>query len=153
MKRPPIQLPTLLLAVGFLALVIPVDRRWPTATPRRARRPTTCSAWSATASPAAETGRPAAALDPPPRNFTSGEFKFDADKDGVTGTDEDLLIVIKKGGAAFGGNPVMVPWMHAVRCGGRQPDRLHPLARDHPNAASNVAPRLRALGLCYPAAS
>ena len=50
------------------------------------------------------------AIDPPPRNFNRGEFKFDADKDGVTGTDEDLFIVIKKGGAAFGGNPVMVPW-------------------------------------------
>lgn len=57
-------------------------------------------------------GPASAAIDPPPRNFTLGEFKFDADKDGVTGTDEDLFTVIKKGGAAFGGNPVMVPWTH-----------------------------------------
>jgi len=52
-----------------------------------------------------------AAIDPRPRDFTSGEFKFDADKDGVIGTDEDLAIVIEKGGGAFGGNPVMVPWL------------------------------------------
>ena len=56
-------------------------------------------------------GPAAAAVDPRPRDFTSGEFKFDADKDGVTGSDEDLFIVIKKGGAPFGGNPVMVPWV------------------------------------------
>lgn len=57
-------------------------------------------------------GPAGAAIDPPPRNFALGDFKFDADKDGVTGTDEDLFGVIKKGGAAFGGNPVMVPWTH-----------------------------------------
>ena len=56
-------------------------------------------------------GPAALAVDPPPRNFTTGVFKFDADKDGVVGTDEDLRLVIKKGAAAFGGNPVMVPWM------------------------------------------
>jgi mono/diheme cytochrome c family protein len=56
-------------------------------------------------------GPAAAAVDPRPRDFTSGSFKFDADKDGITGTDEDLFIVIKKGGAPFGGNPVMVPWV------------------------------------------
>ena len=55
-------------------------------------------------------GPAGSAIDPPPRNFTLGEFKFDADKDGVTGTNEDLSIVIKKGGVSFGGNPVMVPW-------------------------------------------
>jgi mono/diheme cytochrome c family protein len=57
-------------------------------------------------------GPASAAIDPSPRNFTLGRFKFDADKDGATGTDEDLFVVIKKGGAAFGGNPVMVPWSH-----------------------------------------
>ena len=56
-------------------------------------------------------GPAGSAIDPPPRNFNLGEFKFDADKDGVTGTDEDLFVVIKKGGAPFGGNPVMVPWV------------------------------------------
>jgi mono/diheme cytochrome c family protein len=56
-------------------------------------------------------GPAAAAVDPRPRDFTAGEFKFDADKDGVAGTDEDLFIVIQKGGAPFGGNPVMVPWV------------------------------------------
>ena len=55
-------------------------------------------------------GPAGAAIDPPPRNFNLGEFKFDADKDGHAGTDEDLFLVIKKGGASFGGNPVMVSW-------------------------------------------
>jgi mono/diheme cytochrome c family protein len=46
----------------------------------------------------------------PPRDFTKGEFKFDTDKDGKTGTDADLKNVITKGGAAFGGSPMMAPW-------------------------------------------
>ena len=50
------------------------------------------------------------ALTPPPRDFSVGAFKFDADKDGKTGTDADLKLVITKGAAAFGGNPTMVPW-------------------------------------------
>ncbi len=56
-------------------------------------------------------GPVAEVLDPPPRNFVAGVFKFDADKDGTIGTDEDLAMVIKQGGSAFGGNPVMVPWL------------------------------------------
>ena len=51
-----------------------------------------------------------AALQPPPRDFTKGEFKFDTDKDGKTGTDADLTNVIKNGAAAFGGSPMMAPW-------------------------------------------
>jgi mono/diheme cytochrome c family protein len=50
------------------------------------------------------------ALNPPPRNFTEHKFKFDTDKDGKTGTDADLKNVITKGGAAFGGSPLMAPW-------------------------------------------
>lgn len=51
-----------------------------------------------------------AALQPPPRNFTKGVFKFDTDKDGKTGTDADLKNVITQGAAAFGGSPLMAPW-------------------------------------------
>jgi len=49
---------------------------------------------------------------PMPRDFSVGEFKFDADGDGRTGTDRDLFLVIRDGGAAAGGNPLMAPWGH-----------------------------------------
>lgn len=51
-----------------------------------------------------------AALNPPPRDFTQASFKFDTNGDGKTGTDEDLSNVIRNGGAAFGGSPLMAPW-------------------------------------------
>lgn len=51
-----------------------------------------------------------AALQPPPRDFTTADFKFDTDGDGKKGTDADLKNVIKKGGMAFGGSPLMAPW-------------------------------------------
>ncbi len=54
-------------------------------------------------------GPVAAALDPKPRNFTVGDFKFDANKDGKKGTSEDLKLVIKQGAAAFGGSAMMMP--------------------------------------------
>jgi len=50
------------------------------------------------------------ALNPKPRDFSVGEFKFDADKDGTTGTDADLKLVIKNGSSAYGGSPMMAPW-------------------------------------------
>jgi mono/diheme cytochrome c family protein len=53
-----------------------------------------------------------AALQPPPRNFTVADFKFDANKDGKPGEDEDLLLVITNGAAAYGGSPLMAPWGH-----------------------------------------
>lgn len=49
-------------------------------------------------------------LQPPPRDFSIGEFMFDTDKDGKTGTDADLAAVITKGAGAFGGNQMMAPW-------------------------------------------
>jgi mono/diheme cytochrome c family protein len=49
-------------------------------------------------------------LQPPPRNFAIGEFVFDTDKDGKTGTDADLKAVITKGAGAFGGNQMMAAW-------------------------------------------
>ncbi|MCG8590019.1 MAG: cytochrome c [Proteobacteria bacterium] len=51
-----------------------------------------------------------AALDPKPRDFSAGDFKLDADKDGKSGTDADLAAIIKQGAGAFGGSPLMAPW-------------------------------------------
>jgi cytochrome c oxidase cbb3-type subunit 2 len=48
--------------------------------------------------------------EPKPRDFTAAVFKFDTDKDGSTGTDADLLNVVKTGAAAYGGNPLMAGW-------------------------------------------
>jgi mono/diheme cytochrome c family protein len=42
-------------------------------------------------------------LDPPPRDFTKGEWKFG-------GTDKDLFEVITNGAASKGGSPLMTPW-------------------------------------------
>jgi mono/diheme cytochrome c family protein len=47
---------------------------------------------------------------PPPRDFTVGDFKYDADKDGTIGSDADLKAVIAKGAGAFGGNMMMAAW-------------------------------------------
>jgi len=52
------------------------------------------------------------ALQPPPRDFTVGDFKLDADKDGKPGSDADLMLVLAQGAAAFGGSPMMAPWSH-----------------------------------------
>ncbi len=52
-----------------------------------------------------------AALNPKPRDLSSGSFAFDTDKDGKTGTDADLKNVITQGAMAFGGSPLMAPWM------------------------------------------
>jgi mono/diheme cytochrome c family protein len=51
-----------------------------------------------------------AVLQPPPRDLSLGEFKFDTDSDGTPGTDTDLQEVITKGAGAFGGNQMMAPW-------------------------------------------
>ena len=42
-------------------------------------------------------------LDPPPRDFTKGDFKFG-------GSDQEIYEVIINGGAAKGGSPLMAPW-------------------------------------------
>ncbi len=54
-------------------------------------------------------GPVAAALDPKPRDYTKGDFKFDANGDGKPGTDEDIALVIKNGAAAYGGSAMMMP--------------------------------------------
>jgi mono/diheme cytochrome c family protein len=52
------------------------------------------------------------ALTPRPRDFSTGDFKFDTDNDGSAGTDADLDNVITKGAAVFGGSPLMALWGH-----------------------------------------
>lgn len=52
------------------------------------------------------------ALNPRPRDFSKGVFKFDTDNDGKTGTDADLMNVISKGAGVYGGSPLMAPWGH-----------------------------------------
>lgn len=52
------------------------------------------------------------ALTPAPRDFSTGDFKFDADKDGTAGTDADLTLIIKNGAGAYGGSMLMAPWGH-----------------------------------------
>lgn len=42
-----------------------------------------------------------------PRNFRAGEFKFDTNADGKTGTVDDLANVIQNGAARYGGSPLM----------------------------------------------
>ena len=49
-------------------------------------------------------------LQPPPRDFSMGDFKFDTDKDGTPGNDTDLKNVISKGAAEYGGSPLMAAW-------------------------------------------
>ncbi len=51
-----------------------------------------------------------AALNPRPRDFSTGEFKLDANKSGSPGEDEDLRLVIKNGGMAYGGSALMAGW-------------------------------------------
>jgi mono/diheme cytochrome c family protein len=42
-------------------------------------------------------------LNPPPRNFQAGDFKYG-------GTDKDIFEVISNGAASKGGSPLMAPW-------------------------------------------
>ena len=53
---------------------------------------------------------PGAVTDPKPRDFSTGEFKFDTDGDGKAGTDADLMNVIRNGAAKYGGSPMMTAW-------------------------------------------
>ena len=53
-------------------------------------------------------------IEPPPRDFSTGEFSFDADGNGTPGEDSDLELVITKGAAEFGGSPLMTPWGGAI---------------------------------------
>lgn len=63
--------------------------------------------------PAGKGDGPAAkGLEPPPRDFAVGDYKFDADKNGTPGEDADLRLVIQNGAAPYGGNPIMIAWAH-----------------------------------------
>jgi len=55
-------------------------------------------------------GPGAVGIQPSPRDFSKGDFKYDANKNGKTGEDADLKGVITKGAAEFGGSPLMTPW-------------------------------------------
>lgn len=59
-------------------------------------------------------GPGAAGLQPPPRDFSAGEFKFDANGNGTPGEEEDLEMVVAQGAGAFGGSPLMTPWAGAL---------------------------------------
>lgn len=52
----------------------------------------------------------APALNPKPRDFTSGVFYIDADADAETGEPADLARVIRYGPGTFGGSSAMPPW-------------------------------------------
>lgn len=64
--------------------------------------------------PAGKGDGPAAPKDPSPRDFSAGDFKYDADKDGKPGGDGDLALIAKDGAAAYGGSPLMVGWGAAL---------------------------------------
>jgi mono/diheme cytochrome c family protein len=51
-------------------------------------------------------------LNPPPRDFTAGDFKFGD-------SDADIFDVITNGGAPKGGSPLMAPWGAVIP----EPDR------------------------------
>lgn len=53
-------------------------------------------------------GAAAAALNPKPRSFAEGVYKYDTDNDGKTGTETDLFNIVTNGAAKFGGNMMMV---------------------------------------------
>lgn len=52
-------------------------------------------------------GAAAAALNPKPRDFSTGDFALDTDGDGKTGTEADIFNVIKDGAAKYGGAATM----------------------------------------------
>ena len=57
-------------------------------------------------------GPAGAALNPKPRDFSIGDYKYDANKDGTAGDDEDMALIIKNGAAPYGGSALMAPWGH-----------------------------------------
>jgi mono/diheme cytochrome c family protein len=68
-------------------------------------------------------GPTAVALNPKPRSFADGVFKFDTDGDGKTGTDQDLKNILAKGTVVYGGSPLMAP-----RPDIKEPDVSHLIA-------------------------
>ena len=52
----------------------------------------------------------AASMGSPPRDFSTGDFKFDTDGDGTPGSDTDLRNVVAHGAQKYGGNQMMAAW-------------------------------------------
>lgn len=59
-------------------------------------------------------GESAAALNPKPRDFTSGVYYIDGNADAETGSDVDLARVIAWGPGTFGGSSAMPPWQRVL---------------------------------------
>jgi len=59
-------------------------------------------------------GPGAAALDPKPRDFTEGAFKYDPNNNGETGEPNDLALIVRDGAAKYGGSANMTPWGAAL---------------------------------------
>ena len=53
-------------------------------------------------------GAAAAALNPKPRSFVEGTYKYDTDGDGKTGTETDIFNIITNGAAKYSGSVMMV---------------------------------------------
>jgi cytochrome c6 len=56
----------------------------------------------------------APALDPKPRDFTTGRFYIDANANNKTGEDVDIARVILESPSAFGGSRGMPPWKETL---------------------------------------
>ena len=52
-------------------------------------------------------GAAAAMMEPKPRSFTSGDYKFDTDGDGKKGTVTDIYNMVTNGAMKYGGSPMM----------------------------------------------
>lgn len=53
-------------------------------------------------------GAAGAALTPKPRNFIEGQYKYDTDGDGKTGTEADISNIVMNGAIKYGGSMMMV---------------------------------------------
>jgi mono/diheme cytochrome c family protein len=126
----------LLLGLGAPAAAEPAGGAAPPALPGRALYVEHCAVCHG--AEGGGDGPAGLAALPMPRDFRVGRFKFDADGDGRTGTDRDLLLVIRDGAGAVGGNPLMAPWGHLGEA------RLHELVAyvrslERPRAPSPAA--------------
>jgi len=99
---------SLLAAIAAAALLLPGSALAADAAAGKTTFDTNCASCHGTSGKG--DGPVGAALSPPPRDFSQGDFKYDTDKDGTPGTDADLKGVITQGAAAFGGSPLMAPW-------------------------------------------
>lgn len=52
-------------------------------------------------------GAAAAALNPKPRSFVSGNYAYDTDGDGKKGTEADVFNIVTNGAAKYGGSMLM----------------------------------------------